>query len=147
MSTEFNLRERVNSFSAAIIKIAGQFPKDTAGSHIAGQIIRSGTAPALHYGEAQGGESPKDFIHKMKGALKELRETYNALQIAKEMSWLPEKELEWALDENDQLIAIFFTSIRTAQNNSREDEVTKKVKKKRRKHENDEKDEDNENDS
>jgi four helix bundle protein len=132
MSTEFNLRERVNHFSAAIIKIAEKFPKDTAGSHMAGQIIRSGSAPALHYGEAQGGESPKDFIHKMKGALKELRETYNALQIAREMSWLPENELNWAIDENDQLIAIFFSSIRTAQNNLNEEEENKKVKNKRK---------------
>ena len=34
------------------------------------------------------------------------------------MEWLPEEEFTWALDENDQLIAIFFTSIRTAQTNN-----------------------------
>ncbi|MEO8088644.1 MAG: four helix bundle protein, partial [Bacteroidota bacterium] len=50
---------------------------------MANQVMRSGTSPALHYGEAQSAESDKDFIHKMKVALKELRETMNALRIIK----------------------------------------------------------------
>lgn len=71
----------------------------------------------LHYGEAQAAESPKDFIHKMKLALKELRETYNALRMSKKMSWLPEDDFASVLDENNQLISIFYTSIETASNN------------------------------
>ncbi len=31
---------------------------------------------SLNYGEAQSGESGKDFIHKIKDVLKELRETF-----------------------------------------------------------------------
>ena len=118
MAKEFNLNERVVKFSTVAIKISQRFPKNPAANHIADQIGRSASSPALSYGEAQGAESPKDFIHKMKVALKELRETCNALKIAKQMCWLPEQEFEWVLDENDQLIAIFFSSIRTAQKNN-----------------------------
>jgi four helix bundle protein len=46
-----------------------------------GQLIRSGTSPALNYGEAQSGESRKDFIHKIKITLKELRKTIVGLKI------------------------------------------------------------------
>ncbi|MBK6753594.1 MAG: hypothetical protein IPG69_08340 [Flavobacteriales bacterium] len=35
--------------------------------------MRSGTAPALHYGEVQSADSRRDFVHKMNLALKELR--------------------------------------------------------------------------
>ena len=36
-------------FASEIIDVAESLPKTQAGNHIAGQIIRSGTAPALHY--------------------------------------------------------------------------------------------------
>ena len=36
-----------------------------AGNHLSGQITRSGTSPALNYGEAQSAESRRDFIHKL----------------------------------------------------------------------------------
>ena len=117
MESKHNLNERLINFSAAVIKISERFPKIAAATNIAGQVARSASAPALHYGEAQASESPKDFIHKMKGALKELRETYNALRIASKMSWLPEEDFTWIIDENNQLISIFFTSVRTAERN------------------------------
>ena len=56
-------------------------PESRAGKHIAGQLIRSGTSPAPNYGEAQSAESRKDFIHKLKIALKELRESMIWLKI------------------------------------------------------------------
>ncbi len=56
-------------------------PSSKAANHLAGQIVRSGTSVALNYGEAQSGESRKDFIHKMKIVLKELRETFVCLKI------------------------------------------------------------------
>jgi four helix bundle protein len=118
MANEFNLNERLVKFSTTVVKISQRFPKIPAANHIADQIARSGLAPTRHYAEAQGAESPKDFIHKMKVGLKELRETFNSLSVAKQMCWLPEADLDWVLNENDQLIAIFFTSIRTAQINN-----------------------------
>jgi four helix bundle protein len=81
-------------------------PPTFAGRHIAGQIIRSGTAPALLYGEAQGRESRKDFVHKMKLALEELRETFNALRIVKTMKWSPTDKLDPIIGENNELISI-----------------------------------------
>ena len=110
----FNLEERLINFAASIIKLPELLPPTFAGRHLAGQIIRSGTAPALHYGEAQGAESRRDFIHKMKIALKELRETFNALRIVKIAKWLSADRLDPLLDENNQLISIFVTSLTTA---------------------------------
>ena len=86
MTRNFDLEERLIQFALSIIQVSEMLPETFAAQHIAGQMIRSGTAPALHYGEAQSGESRKDFIHKMKVALKELRETFNALRIVKGMT-------------------------------------------------------------
>ena len=63
-----------------IIKLSETFPDTKAGKHVSTQILRSGTSPAPNYGEAQSAESKADFVHKLKVALKELRETRYGLR-------------------------------------------------------------------
>jgi four helix bundle protein len=86
-----------------------------AGVHLGGQLLRSGTAPALLYGEAQGAESREDFIHKMKIALKELKETRICLKLIARNRMV--ENVENICRENEELIAIFYTSIETAKRN------------------------------
>lgn len=118
--SKFDLEERLIQFSLLIIEITELLPKSIAGRHFGGQLIRSGTSPAFNYGEAQSAESRKDFIHKMKIALKELRETFVCLRIIKEKPLIQQIELlDKALDENNQLISIFVKSIQTARINSK----------------------------
>ena len=113
---EFDLEERLIDFAVRIIRIAESLPKSRVGIHIAGQLMRSGTSPAPNYGEAQSAESRSDFIHKMKICLKELRETRVwLLMIVRANLINPASKIEPLLDETDQLISIFVTSIRTAQ--------------------------------
>ena len=77
----FELEERLIDFAVLIIEIIDEIKTNKAGNHLSNQLVRSGTSPALNYGEAQGAESRKDFIHKIKVVLKELRETYVSLRI------------------------------------------------------------------
>jgi len=77
----FDLQERFIDFAVRIIKLSEAIPESKAGKHICSQILRSGTSPAANYGEAQSAESKADFIHKLKIALKELRETEIWLKI------------------------------------------------------------------
>ena len=78
---KFDLEDRLIDFAVMIVEICENMPDTKASNHLAGQLIRSGTSPALNYGEAQSGESRKDFIHKIKIVLKELRESYICLKI------------------------------------------------------------------
>jgi four helix bundle protein len=55
--TKSELEDRLIDFAVAIIKLAILIPKTFAGKHLSEQIIRSGTSPALNYGEAQSAES------------------------------------------------------------------------------------------
>ncbi|MDA1017743.1 MAG: four helix bundle protein, partial [Planctomycetota bacterium] len=79
--------------------------------------VRSGTAPAPNYGEAQSAESRKDFIHKMKIALKELRETLIWLKIIERKPLCDPNKMTEITKECDELIAIFVKSVKTAEGN------------------------------
>jgi four helix bundle protein len=115
---KFELENRLIDFSVLIIDIINELPDTKAGNHLAGQLIRSGTSPALNYGEAQSGESRKDFIHKIKIVLKELRETFICLKIInKAKLYKLEWKIEKSLKENNELISIFIKSAETAQKN------------------------------
>ncbi|TNE64223.1 MAG: four helix bundle protein [Bacteroidetes bacterium] len=117
-TTKFDLEDRLIVFAVRIIEVAEMLPKTVAGKHIGSQIVRSGTSPALNYGEAQAAESKADFIHKMKISLKELRETIVNLKIIKQKGYFKPVQLVPLLKENDELIAIFVSSINTAKGNS-----------------------------
>jgi four helix bundle protein len=101
----FDLEERLINFSVLIIEITNEIPNTKAGNHLSGQIVRSGTSVSLNYGEAQSDESRKDFIHKMKVVLKELRESHICLKILFRTKLFKTKtKLENALKKNDELI-------------------------------------------
>jgi four helix bundle protein len=115
---KFDLEERLVKFAVLIISLAESLEDSMAGKYIAGQMIRSGISPALNYGEAKSAESANDFIHKMKVALKELRETYISLLIIQEKPLTKKNELlSQCLKEGNELIAIFVKSIQTALKN------------------------------
>ena len=109
-----DLEDRLVDFAVSILNLAEKLPNTYAGKHLSQKIIRSGTAPALNYGEAQAAESRADFIHKMKIALKELRETYINLKIIYKKQYLSSKDIKIIAQENNELISIFIASINTA---------------------------------
>lgn len=115
----YDLADRLLDFAVSIGTITKTFPSDTLGYHVATQLIRSGTAPAAHYAEAQAAESRRDFVHKMKLSLKELRESLVWLRLAKRMNLNAAGQLESTAAECDELIAILFKCIETARKNRR----------------------------
>lgn len=112
---KYDLEDRLIEFGLRTIDVVESLPNTIAGKHLGGQLVRSGTSPALNYGEAQAAESRADFIHKMKVALKELRETKVNLKYILKRNYFSEKRMLPLLKENDELIAIFIKSISTAQ--------------------------------
>jgi four helix bundle protein len=114
----FDLEERLIKFAVTVITLSESLPNTKAGNHLGGQLIRSGTSPALNYGEAQSAESKSDFIHKLKIILKELRETLISIRIIERAALVePPDNLRLALGESNQLVSIFVRSIQTASKN------------------------------
>jgi len=114
---QFDLEERLIEFASLIIDVTEALPASKAANHLAGQILRSGTSPALNYGEAQAAESKPDFLHKHKIILKELRETQINLKIMDKRALLSEELKGKSLNECGQLVAIFTKSIETTKKN------------------------------
>jgi four helix bundle protein len=108
------LEDRLIDFAVAVIDVVEALPNSRAGNHVAGQLVRSGTSPAPNYGEARSAESKKDFIHKMKISLKELRETMVWLKIVSRKRMVAGEGVIATITECDELISIFVSSTRTA---------------------------------
>ncbi len=114
---KYDLEDRLIDFSIKTSEIAESLPDTKFANHIGGQLIRSGSSPALNYGEAQSAESQNDFIHKIKVILKELREARICLKIIIKKPLLPSERVLPTLNESNELIAIFLKSVETAKKN------------------------------
>ncbi|WP_421774411.1 four helix bundle protein [Gracilimonas sp.] len=113
--TKAELEERLIQFAVLIIKITNELPSNRASNQLGGQLLRSGTSPALNYGEARSAESLNDFIHKLQLVLKELRESYVCLKIIHSSNlYRDEKGIVEAKSECNELISIFVKSVQTA---------------------------------
>lgn len=115
-----NLGERLLAYATRIVRLSETLGKSFAQQHIAKQILRSGTSPMAHHAEAQSAESNADFIHKLKIALKELRETHRWLQLIQQVPLVQNpKNLNPLIDETDQLERILNASITTVKSHNR----------------------------
>ncbi len=118
MEKKYDLEDRLIEYTALAAEIIESLSHNRYGNYLGDQLIRSSMSPALSYGEAQAAESNADFIHKMKVALKELRESFITLKIIRRHKLLKNEErLTVAIDETNQLISIFVKSIETARKN------------------------------
>jgi four helix bundle protein len=118
-SAEFDLEQRLLEFSARIIRLVDALPNTRAANHLAGQLLRSGTSPYGNHGEVEAAESRKDFVHKLKICLKELKETKRWLKLVLLVEMLSAAKMTPILRENEELVKIFFSSVRTAEKNAR----------------------------
>ena len=107
------LEERLIDFAARIVKLCAALQKTDAGRHVAGQLLRSATSPAANYAEARAAESRKDFVHKLKIALKELNETSVWLRIIQRSEMMPMNRLAALRAECAELCKIINASIQT----------------------------------
>lgn len=113
---KYDIEDRLINFSVEVIFTCDEFTGSFASQHLSKQLIRSVTSAALNYGEAQSAQSSKDFLHKMRLSLKELRESLVNLKIQKRAQLIKSVEkVDNLLEENNQLIAIFVSSIKTSQ--------------------------------
>jgi four helix bundle protein len=108
-----DIQERVVALAASVVTFCNDLPKGTAGSHLANQLLRSGTSPAPNYAEARGAESDRDFVHKLRVVLKELNETEVWLQILIRTKLVSAESIQPMREECVSLSRIIAASIRT----------------------------------
>ena len=116
--TKFDLEDRLLDFSVRVIRVTESMHRSQAGAYVSDQLLRSGTSPYGHHGEAEGAESRDDFIHKLKVCYKDLRESRRWLRLVQRALLVAKPELlEEILVEAEELVRIFAASIRTAEAN------------------------------
>ena len=108
------LQERLVLFAVKIIGLVTYLPKKTAGRHVAGQGLHSSTSPAPNYAEARGAKRRADFVHKLRIAVKELKETGIWLLIILKARMASDPLVTGLMKENRELARILSASIRTA---------------------------------
>jgi len=116
---KYDLEERLLNFTASVVRLADSLPNTKAGNHIAGQLLRCGTSPLANHGEVEAAESRKDFLHKLRICLKELRETWRWLRLIRRLELTQSDQLRAALTEVEELIRIFAASVRTTEKNAK----------------------------
>jgi len=83
---------------------------------ISKQLLRSGTSIGANIEEALAGQSKRDFTAKMSISSKESRETKYWLRLLQE-SDLTEIDVNFLLDDIEELIRILTSIVKTAQRN------------------------------
>lgn len=112
--TPEELSERLWLFAARVGKVVDALPDTRLGRHVAGQLVRCGTASAPNYDEGCNAESRADFVHKLSIALKEMRETRGWLRFIIIAELQPSTKLVPLIDECQQLCRILGKSVGTA---------------------------------
>jgi four helix bundle protein len=128
------LENRLIDFSIQAVNLIKSLPDDRVTIHLSGQLLRSAISPALNYGEAQGAESRKDFVHKLGVVLKELRESLNCLKILVGTNYIPPEGP--VIKECNELVSIFVKSVETNKKKMEEERQKSSAKKSQIKNQN-----------
>ena len=116
----YDLGDRLLEFAAKIVELTESLPNTRAGNHIAGQLLRCGTSALSNHGEVEAAESRRDFLHKLRVCLKELRETKRWLRLIERAKKIgTPANFNTCCKEVEELIRIFVASVRTAERNAK----------------------------
>lgn len=114
------LYERLLEFAKRCQKLVSKLPKTVYNIEYGSQLIRSSASPGANYIEAIEAISPKDFIHRLKICLKEIKESIHWLFLIEDANAdSPEikKTAKGLVEEARELVKIFSSSLATVKKN------------------------------
>ncbi len=118
MNTD-DLKDRTKSFALRVITLVSSLPNNPLARHIGNQLMRSGTSVAANYRASCRAKSKRDFIAKMGIVEEEADESAFWIELMVETQLVKSEGVEGLLDEANQLVAIFVSSINTARGGKR----------------------------
>lgn len=101
------LLERLVKFAESIIDLCKKLPRNNINNSLVPQLVDCSSSTGANYSEACEAESAKDFIHKIRIVLKEIKESLFFLKLILKAN--PEFTHETAKNqkEADELLKIF----------------------------------------
>jgi len=113
------MKKRTKQFALRVIKLCEALPKGKTAEVIGGQLLRSGTSVGANYRAACRAKSHADFIYKMGIVEEEADESLFWMELLVESGIMTEERLADLMKENDEIIAIVVSSIKTARGGKR----------------------------
>ena len=113
------LKSRTKNFSLRVIKLVESLPQTQTAKILGNQLLRSATSVAANYRAACRAKSNADFIAKMGIVEEEADESVYWIEMLVETNLVKINLVENLLDEANQLVAIFVSSIKTARGGKR----------------------------
>ena len=112
------IKENSFAFALKIIKLCQQLQNQHE-YVISKQLLRSGTSIGANIEEATAAESRADFIHKMKIAMKEARETHYWLRLIDQSALIEHLDVSDHLAEAEEISKMLTSITKTAIENTR----------------------------
>jgi four helix bundle protein len=107
------LKLRTKAYALRIIKLYSSLPHSSEAQVIGKQLLRSGTAVGANYREGTRARSSAEMLAKFGICIQELEESAYWMELLVDSEIVAEPTLASLLDETNQLIAIFTTSIKS----------------------------------
>ncbi|WP_016948842.1 four helix bundle protein [Anabaena sp. PCC 7108] len=118
MSNYQPITDRTLELAIRVVKLCQELDKHPGvAKTISKQLLRSGTSIGANVDESQAAESTADFVHKLKIALKEGRETRYWLKLLMATDIIPEAKLLPIYGELNEVIKIIGAIIVKTQKN------------------------------
>jgi four helix bundle protein len=93
-------------FALLCVKLFQNLSKNKNEYILSKQILRSGTSIGANIEEAIGGQSTKDFLHKLSISYKEARETYYWLRLLRDSAYISKEESILLIEKCEELLRI-----------------------------------------
>jgi four helix bundle protein len=110
------LKARTKAFAKRVINLCRSLPRTEEARLIRNQLFRAGTSVGANYRACCRARSRAEFISKVGIVLEETDESLYWMEIITESEIMKAKRLTPLMEEADQLIAIFVSSLNTAKN-------------------------------
>jgi len=108
----FDLENRTTEFAKSIIRLCKKLPKDCINTRLISQAVASAGSIGANYREANDSLGDKDFLHRLRIARKEAKETIHWLEIIKEANANFSDEIDKNINEVNELNRILSAIIK-----------------------------------
>ena len=108
------LKVRTKGFALRVLRLYRSLPRTEEARILGSQLLRSSTSIGANYRAAFRGRSRAEFVAKLGIVLEEADETVFWLELLQEGTIFPAGKLRDLLQEANELVAIFTSSVRTA---------------------------------
>ncbi len=108
------MKKRTKEFAKRIIHLCRKLPPTDEARLIGKQLFRAGTSVGANYRAACRGRSRAEFASKLGIVLEETDESLYWLEIIVETNMMKADLLQPLMEEANQLVAIFVSSLNTA---------------------------------